>query len=279
MSENRIFFKGLSKVLPSVKDRWTPLYFERGRLEQENYSIRFVGSDGTSESIPVAQVSCILLGPGTTVTHAVIVSCSRSNTPLMWVGEDGLAFYAFGVSVNERCNIARAHAELYANVRERERIARKMYGVRFGEEVKDESIDTLRGKEGYRVRELYSSLSKKYGVHWEGRNSSGMILGPPDGLNRLLNIANYKLYSLCLSAIVSMGYIPSLGFIHSDGKIPFVYDIADMYKEYLTIDTCFKVYSERRTDDTTYLEKIMKERIIETKFMSKLPKDLKRWIL
>ena len=30
---------------------------------------------------------------------------------------------------------------------------------------------------------------------------------------------------------VFCNYLPSLGFIHVDGKIPFIYDIADMVKD------------------------------------------------
>lgn len=275
---DRIFFKGMSKVLPAVKDRWVPLYYERGRVEQENYSLQFVGADGGRESIPIAQISCLLLGPGTTITHAAVVSCSKTNTPIAWVGEDSMSFYSCGVSVNEKCETARRQAELFADPQERERVARKMFQMRFKEDVSNESIPSLRGKEGYRVQSLYESLAKQHGVRWERRNSSGMIFGPPDDLNRMLNIANHRLYAMCLSAITTMGYITSLGFIHVDGKIPFVYDIADLYKDDLTIATCFSVYGRSGREDNSLVEEEMREKIVRGKLLRKIPENLKELI-
>jgi CRISPR-associated protein Cas1 len=45
--------------------------------------------------LPVATLSAVLLGPGTTVTHAAMKACADSNTPVCWIGEDGMRFYAF----------------------------------------------------------------------------------------------------------------------------------------------------------------------------------------
>jgi CRISPR-associated protein Cas1 len=36
-----------------------------------------------------------------------------------------------------------------------------------------------------------------------------------------------------------MGYSPHIGFIHSGSPLPFVYDLADLYKEDLCIDLAF----------------------------------------
>jgi len=41
------------------------------------------------------------------------------------------------------------------------------------------------------------------------------------------------------SAVHSMGYSPHIGFIHSGSPLPFVYDLADLYKEHLCIDLAF----------------------------------------
>lgn len=265
-------------MLPPVKERWTPLYYQRGRLEQNNYSIQFVHSDGVTEAIPVAQISCIMLGPGTTITHAAVVSCAKHNTPIVWVGEDALYFYAYGVEVNEKCQTARIQAELFSNESSREEIARKMFKTRYGEDVANCSIASLRGKEGVRVRDLYISLAKKHGVYWSVRNSSGMVIKEtPQGVNFLLNVANKWLYSLCLSAITTMGYIPSLGFVHCDGKIPFVYDIADLYKEEYSIATCFEVFG-RYGENLDMLAEALKQKVIKGKLLRQIPKDLKELI-
>lgn len=38
------------------------------------------------------------------------------------------------------------------------------------------------------------------------------------------------LYAVCQAAIVSLGYSPALGFVHTGKQLSFVYDIADLYK-------------------------------------------------
>jgi CRISP-associated protein Cas1 len=278
-SRSKIFFKKMATMLPAIRDRWTPLYFEHGRMEQEGYSIKFVYADGEVETIPVAQISCIMLGPGTTITHQAIVSCSKTHTPIVWVGEDSLYFYAAGVEVNEKCHTAAKQAELFADPEKHLSVCRKMFHSRYGEEAFSCTLDQLRGKEGYRVRELYGALSEEFNVPWTGRNSSGMIIPEaPTGVNFMLNVANKWLYSLCLSVITTMGYIPSLGFIHADGKIPFVYDIADLYKEKYTIRACFEVYGQTRQENLDYLKEILVERIVKDKLLRQIPLDLKEII-
>ena len=41
-----------------------------------------------------------------------------------------------------------------------------------------------------------------------------------------------------------MGYSPHIGFIHSGSPLPFVYDLADLYKEQLCIDLAFSLSRE-----------------------------------
>ena len=92
----------------------------------------------------------------------------------------------------------------------------------------------------------------------------------------MLTLANHTLYCICLSAIVTMGYLPALGFIHVDGKIPFVYDIADLYKEYITIEPCFKLYSDIKGYDRDATIASVKAVVEKHKLLAKIPSDLKR---
>src|SRR5690606_32704038 len=51
-----------------------------------------------------------------------------------------------------------------------------------------------------------------------------------DTVNRALSAGNACLYGLCHAAIVSLGFSPGLGFLHSGKQLSFVYDAADLYK-------------------------------------------------
>lgn len=276
-----LVFKKFSQCVPAFSGRWTPLYLEHGRLEVDDSSIKWCGADGSVIRIPGARLSALILGPGTTITHAAVVSLSRLNTPVVWMGEDGVRFYSFGVDVNEKCQTSMRHATLYACEESRERIAKNMFLSRFKEiEVRARTVQEIRGYEGIRVRELYSSLAEKYGISWQGRNSSGMLefLGLQDDLNKMLTLANHTLYCICLAAIVTMGYLPALGFIHVDGKIPFVYDIADLYKDFITIEPCFKLYSEIEGYDRESTLEVVKQAAEDHHLVKKIPADLKRLI-
>ena len=84
--------------LPRVKDRYPFIYLEFGRLEVDDSSIKWVSSTNEVIPIPVATISCILLGPGTSVTHEAVKVLSSVNCLLCWTSTDSLIFYAQGLS-------------------------------------------------------------------------------------------------------------------------------------------------------------------------------------
>jgi len=273
---DKIIFKDFYRYVPMFKDRWTPIYLEHGRLEVNNYSLKWVDSEGSID-IPVATLSCICIGPGSMVTHAAIVSCSKANTPIVWMGEDGLYFYSFGVSVNEKCHTAMRQAKLWADNHTKTQIARNMFSLRFPDvNVESCDISTLKGMEGNRIRNAYKMYADKYNIPWTCRNTNGIYGIQVDDLNKSLNILNFNMYCICLSVITTLGYIPSLGFIHSDGKIPFVYDIADLYKVDICFDVAFSTFSSTRKYNKKLLIENFTNAVHKYKLLKKLPNDLEK---
>src|SRR5271165_1430274 len=112
-----IFEKPPLETLTPAKDRWTPIYLEHGRLEVDDSSIKWIGADRLVYRLPVATLSAVLLGPGTSVTHAAIVACANSNTPVCWIAEDGMRFYAFGITPNHDNDMPRRHATAWGTRR------------------------------------------------------------------------------------------------------------------------------------------------------------------
>ena len=159
--------------LPLSRDRWTTVYLEHGRLEVDDSSVKWISSEGWVCRLPIATISCLMLGPGTTLTHAAVKTCAECRTPLVWCGEDGIRFYAHGLSLASHCDMARLHATVWANPKKNIELARKMFVKRFPEiDVSKYSIQELRGMEGIRVRRLYSEMGLQFGVTWKGRNYS-----------------------------------------------------------------------------------------------------------
>ena len=261
--------------LSAAKDRWTPLYLEHGRLEVDDSSVKWIGADGLLCRIPVATVSALILGPGTTVTHAAVKVCAESNTPVCWSGEESLRFYAVGLAPNHTNDMPRLHAEAWADKRRHTRIARAMFRIRFpGVDVEDKSVKELRGMEGLRVRSLYSQLGMEHGVTWKGRNYDRRNWEVADDINRALSSANASLYALCAAVVTSLGYIPSLGFIHDAGPLPFIYDVADLYKHITSIPAAFVAVRQDPRDGGELVRRLLKARVEEERVLQRMPKDL-----
>ncbi len=271
-----IFEKPPLETLTPARERWTPLYLEHGRLHVDDASVKWIDADGTILRIPVATVSVLMLGPGTSVTHAAIKACSDANTPICWVGEEGIRFYAFGATPTYDNTTARRHAKAHASPKRRTEIARRMFARRFPNvDVTDMRIDQLRGMEGRRVRALYQEMGNKYGVTWKGRRYNPNNWDIADGINKGVSAANASLYALCTAVVCSLGYLPQLGFIHDGGTLPFVFDIADLYKPETTLPAAFQAHSVNPQATEKEVLQLLKIQIEQTRLLRRLPEDLK----
>jgi CRISPR-associated protein Cas1 len=270
-----IFERPPLETLAMARDRWTPIYLEHGRLEVDDSSVKWIGADGLLCRLPVATISAVLLGPGTTVTHAAMKACADSNTPVCWIGEECMRFYAFGLAPNHDNDMPRFHATAWADKKRRTDIARRMFRMRFPDvEVDGRTVKELRGMEGLRVRTLYAQLGLQYGVTWKGRNYNKDNWEMADAINRALSAANASLYALCAAVVCSLGYVPSLGFIHDAGTLPFIYDVADLYKHLTSIPAAFMAVRQDPEDDGELTRKLLKQRVEEERLLQRIPKDL-----
>ena len=95
-SGQRLFVKVTRESLPQIKDQYPFIYLERGRLEIDDSSVKWIDADKNVVPLPVATINTILLGPGTTVTHDAVRTAASANCSISWVGEDSLLFYAAG---------------------------------------------------------------------------------------------------------------------------------------------------------------------------------------
>lgn len=274
-----IFEKPPLETIPPVRERWTPLYLEHGRIEVDDASVKWIGADRLVMRIPVATLSALLLGPGTTITHAAIKACAVCDTPVCWVGEQGLHFYASAAATSHDNDHARLQAALATNSRTRDAVARKMFTARFPDiDVSKYSVKELRGFEGRRVKRLYQDMGLKYGVSWKGRRYDASHWDLADGINRAVSAANAALYALVTAVVTSMGYLPQLGFIHTAGAIPFVYDVADVYKPVTTLPAAFETLGMTPDADEEAVVTRLKFYIEREKILARLPSDIEKWV-
>lgn len=228
-------------VLPKVRDSWSSLYVEHVRIDQDGQAIALYDERGKIP-VPCAELMVLMLGPGTSITHAAIRTLASHGCLVQWTGEEGVRFYARGEGETRSADNLLRQVALHSDPAKHMQIVRRMYLVRFSEPVDERlTLQQLRGKEGVRVRESYAQASRETGVPWSGRSYKRESWDQADPVNRALSCANSCLYGICHSAIVSLGYSPALGFIHTGKLLSFVYDLADLYKAELTIPIAFRV--------------------------------------
>lgn len=273
---SRLFIPVTRETLPRVSDRYPFLYLERGRLEVDDSSVKWIDAMGNCVRLPVATLNCLLLGPGTSITHEAVKIANAANCGLCWVGEDSLLFYSFGISPTATTRNLRRQAHHAHDKKLSLAIARKLFAKRFpGEDLSRKSLEEMMGMEGLRVRDLYAAKAEQYGVGWKGRKYVPGKFELADVTNQILTASNAALYGIICSCIHSMGFSPHIGFIHSGSPLPFVYDMADLYKEYHTIDLAFSLtLSLAGVYDRYAVSEGFRRRIVEKDLMKTITSDL-----
>jgi len=261
--------------LPRVEDSLSYLYLEHGRLEQDGLSLAFYDADGGKTAIPVAALCIILLGPGTTVTHAAVKVSAENGCLLNWTGESGVRYYASGYGETRKAKRLIRQAFLVSHPKTHLAVVYRMYEKRLGISVEPgTTLNQLRGKEGVRVRTMYDRLSKETGVPWHGRKYDSKNWGAADPVNRALSAANACLYGVCHAAIVTAGYSPGLGFIHKGRYLSFVYDIADLYKADISIPIAFRVVADEECDIASRVRFVCRDYFRESKLLNRILPDI-----
>lgn len=272
----RLFVKVTRESLPQVKDKYPFLYLERGRMEIDDSSIKWIDSENNVVPLPVATLNTLLLGPGTTVTHDAIKTAVAANCAVCWVGEDSLLFYAAGFLPTADTRNLKKQIELSANAEKSLEVARRMFAHRFPDaELAKKSLQEMMGMEGHRVRSLYQQKAEEYQVGWKGRHFTPGKFEFSDITNQVLTATNAALYGILCSAVHSMGYSPHVGFIHSGSPLPFVYDLADLYKEHLCIDLAFSLTRDMAGRyDKHKVSAAFRQRVIEADLLARLADDI-----
>lgn len=225
--------------------------------------------------IPVGGVACIMLEPGTRISHRAAALAARVGTLLVWVGEAGVRLYSAGQPGGARADRLLYQAKLALDEGLRLKVVRKMYAIRFGEDPPARrSVEQLRGIEGARVRRTYQLLAQKFGVKWNGRDYNPDAWDVSDLPNRCLSSATAALYGVTEAAVLAAGYAPAVGFIHTGKPLSFVYDIADVYKFETVVPAAFKVAAEAPPNAERAVRLACRDIFRQTKLLERIIPDI-----
>jgi len=276
----RLFIPVQRETLPRVSDKYPFLYLERGRLEIDDSSLKWIDATGACIRIPAATIAALLLGPGTSVTHESIKTAAAANCSICWVGEDSLLFYAAGFSPTANTRNIIRQARLASHPEYSVEIARAFFAKRFPDaDLSSRSLQEMMGMEGLRVRKLYEDKARQYNVGWKGRQFTPGKFELSDVTNQILTACNAALYGILCSCVHSLGYSPHIGFIHSGSPLPFIYDLADLYKGELCIDLAFSLTLSMAGSYNKYrVSEAFRKRVLEMRLLERIPSDIEELI-
>jgi CRISPR-associated protein Cas1 len=267
------------KPIP-IKERLSVIFIERGEIDVVDGAFVVVDCQGERvrpvlTHVPVGGVACIMLEPGTRVSHRAAALAARVGTLLVWVGEAGVRLYSAGQPGGARSDRLLYQARLALDDDLRLKVVRKMYAVRFGEEPPQRrSVDQLRGIEGARVRRTYQLLAQKFGVPWKGRDYNPETWDASDLPNRCLSAATACLYGVTEAAVLAAGYAPAVGFIHTGKPLSFVYDIADLYKFETVVPVAFKIAASHPAQADRAVRLACRDVFRQTKLLERIIPDI-----
>ena len=240
---------GLETARMPHADRHGLLYLSRGHLNVRNGTLQFERAepaDKTSDmnvgtyDIPVQALSMIILGPGSTISHDALRIMAKQGTGLVASGDNSIRCYTAPPLMSGISEIARKQVSAWSNLDLRKEIARRMYKIRMHEDLPDQSLDALRGIEGVRAKQSYKNIAKRYGIEWKRRSFDRTNPESNDNVNNCINHASAAVVSAASIAVYSIGAIPQLGFIHESSGNAFVLDIADLYRDTVTLPAAFE---------------------------------------
>ena len=233
-----------SQIPPShqirLEDRISFAYLERANVIQDRTGVVALSQiDGRntrrSIQIPVGGISVLSLGPGTTISHYAITSCTRAGATVVFSGAGGAVSYSHATPLTSSAKWAIAQARLVSNERHQRQAALVLYKKQFGiEDMPGGSIRQMRGLEGRTMRNRYQELARKHGVQGFRRDVKS-----EDAVNASLNVINSILYGCAAAACAAISVNPALGVIHRGDSRSLLFDLADLYKASTALPVAF----------------------------------------
>lgn len=239
--------------LTRLSDRLSFLYLDKCRVEQDDNGThaRVETEDEVVHTtyIPTAALSCLMLGPGTSISAPAATALARNGCAVLMTGAGAVRMYSSWSPLSSSTSLLQAQAQISVMPELRSRAAVRMLRMRFPDlpipEVNTDgspvSLEQLRGLEGARMKAVYREQARRYRLSkWRRRFDESDGSGPLDAVNEALNHANTALYGVCLAAVCGLGMSPGLGIVHHGSARAFVLDIADLYKSEITVPLAFK---------------------------------------
>lgn len=241
-------------MLPRVADSLSFLYLDMVRVVQDDTGVCAQIQAKTDRTdlvyIPTAALSCLLLGPGVSITTPALTTLACHGTSVVCVGAGGVRTYAGILPDSLTTHWLEQQAAAWTDPAQRLNVALHMYRMRFADADMPDvaSVEQLRGMEGHRMKTFYKILAQQHGIGRFRRNYHPDQWHAQDPVNLALSAANTCLYGIVHAVLLALGLSPAMGFVHAGTQHAFVYDIADLYKTEITLPLAFALHQSNNPE-------------------------------
>lgn len=190
-------------MLPRVADSLSFLYLDMVRIIQDDTGVCAQIQAGNNRTdlvyIPTAALSCLLLGPGVSITTPALTTLARHGTSVVCVGAGGVRAYAGILPDSLTTHWLEQQAAAWTDPAQRLDVAIRMYQKRFAETDMPDitSLEQLRGMEGHRMKAFYKILAQQHGIGRFRRNYHPDQWHAQDPVNLALSAANTASTASC----------------------------------------------------------------------------------
>jgi CRISP-associated protein Cas1 len=120
------------KIRPiTIKDRSSIVFLQYGEIDVIDSAFVLTDQKGIRVQIPIGGLVCLMLEPGTRITHAAVKLASQVGCLLVWTGEGGVRVYASGQPGGARADRLLYQARVALDETARLAVVREMYRRRF----------------------------------------------------------------------------------------------------------------------------------------------------
>ncbi len=263
------------QLLTNVSNRICMIYIDQAEIKQKDFSVIAVSKD-IEFDLPIANLNCLMLGPGTSITHRAVEQITQYGCSIVWCGENINLYYALGQPLTYSSKNIITQMSAHESKVDKLNVIRKMYEIRYTDmRLKSKSANELIGIEGIHVQSTYKALAEKYNIQWNGRVYNNIPFREQDNINKAITSANQLMYAIITSIINAIGYSTAIGFIHTGKMLSFVYDISDLYKESLVLPIVFEFTSQYIGDSIERdIKKHLYNKITEVSIIDKVVNDI-----
>ena len=110
------------------------------------------------------------------------------------------------------------------------------------------------------MKKTYKVLAEQFGIRWKGRRYDRSKPTAADDANQAINHAATAVQAAATIAVAAVSALPQLGFIHEDSDQSFVLDVADIYRDSVTLPIAFAVAKEAEKNFQDPIDRLVRKR-------------------